>query len=89
MAKVKLKEGHHHNGDQVTRQLHILCSICVHPSGDLAKAVRLFTASLHSQLMYTLFAFSSISDRLGETSKDFSTPGSIGKGEVGVGAGLI
>ena len=31
---------------------HILCSICVHSFQALAKAVRLFIASLHNQQMY-------------------------------------
>ena len=26
----KIKQGHHHNSDQATRRLHILCSICIH-----------------------------------------------------------
>ena len=32
-------QGHHHNGDQAARRPHILCSICFHSSGALAKAV--------------------------------------------------
>ena len=36
--------GHHHDGDQTARLLHILCSIFVHSLGALAKAVRMFKA---------------------------------------------
>ena len=46
------RQGHHHNGDWATRRPHILCSICFHSFAALAKAVRLFIASLHSQPMY-------------------------------------
>ena len=41
----------HHNDDETARRPHIICSICVHSFGALEKAVRLFMASLHSQLM--------------------------------------
>ena len=33
-------QGHHHNGDQAAWRPHILCSICIHSFGVLAKAVR-------------------------------------------------
>ena len=42
--------GYHHNGNQAARRPHILRSI-YHSFGALAKAVRLLTASLHSQPM--------------------------------------
>ena len=50
-----LKQSHHHNGDQAARQPHLLRSICVHLLGALAKPVRLFVASLRSQLMFSMF----------------------------------
>ena len=47
-----LKQGHDHNGDRAARRPHILRSICVHSFWALAKAVRLFIASLYNQPMY-------------------------------------
>ena len=46
------QQGHHHNGDQAAQRPHILCSICVHSFGALAKAVRLLTVSLQSHKMF-------------------------------------
>ena len=46
-----ITQGHRHNGDQAARRPHILWSICGHSFGALAKAVRLFKASLSSQPM--------------------------------------
>ena len=46
-APTECQQGHRHNGDQAARGLHILCLICVHSFWVLAKAVRLFMASLH------------------------------------------
>ena len=39
------RQGHHHSGDEAARRPHILCSICDHSLGALAKAVRLFNQS--------------------------------------------
>ena len=54
------KKGHHHNGDRAAGRPHILCSICVHSFGDLAKAVRLFKASPQSQEMSNQTCFTDI-----------------------------
>ena len=34
-----LKQGHHHNGGRAARGQHIMCSICIHSFGALAKVV--------------------------------------------------
>ena len=46
------KQDQHHNSDRAARRKHILCSICGHSFGALAKDVRLFIASLYNQPMY-------------------------------------
>ena len=48
-TEICCQQGHHHNGDWVARWPHIFCAIYVHSFEVLSKAVRLFTASLHSQ----------------------------------------
>ena len=47
----KFLQGRHHHGGQAARRPHMLCSICGHSFGALAKAVRLLTASTQSQKM--------------------------------------
>ena len=49
---MSLNKGHHYNGDRAARRPHLLFSIRFHSFGAVAKAVRLFIASLHSQPMY-------------------------------------
>ena len=39
VVRIPMEQGHHHNDDQAARRPHILCSICVHSFGALAKAV--------------------------------------------------
>ena len=51
ISAVIKQQGCHHSGDQAARRPQILCSSCVHSFGALAKAMRLFTASLHSRKM--------------------------------------
>ena len=65
------KQVHHHNVDQAARRPHILCSICIHSFGALAKAVRLFMVSLQSSQMCSICIF--VPNRLAEIlMRDFS-----------------
>ena len=76
---------HHHNDDRAARRPHILCSICVHSSGALAKAARFFIASFHNQPMCSVNMFlSSTFNQFGEISKGhFSSPVGGGRGGRG------
>ena len=48
-ATIKKKQGCRNNDDQAARRPHILCSICAHSFGSLAKHVRLFGVLLHNR----------------------------------------
>ena len=84
-------QGHHQNGDRAARRLQISCSICVHSFGALAKAVQLFTASLHNLSMYPKMCSTHIFINLKgvgwNSTGDFSTPNPVWgfKGDVGDG----
>ena len=56
---VKSKQGHHHNGDQAARWLHVLCSICIHPVGISAKADMAPLVASQCVIKFALLIFSS------------------------------
>ena len=74
------EQGHHHNGDRAPQRPYILCSIFFHSFGALARAVRLFIASLHNQPWYPkLGSIEIFVNRLAEIFKgDFSTVRQLG-----------